>query len=118
MTHKHRLPEEFEADIDARQRNAVFPDTARNEAKFWRNVISGEQKLSWVLVVGFVLVASALVVLLGNDIRLELHGRTDNGSFGEMIFRHFGGQLLALAVVAIFLLVLKFATRPTHPDKS
>jgi hypothetical protein len=33
-------------DVDARQRNIVFPDTAQNEARFWRNIISGQQRLT------------------------------------------------------------------------
>jgi|ERR1700722_7313642 len=35
---KPREPGEWRHDIASRQRNVVFPDTARNEAQFWRNV--------------------------------------------------------------------------------
>lgn len=38
--------EEWLRDIDARQRNVVFPDTAKNEARFWRNIIEGRQRLT------------------------------------------------------------------------
>lgn len=40
-------------DVELRQRNIVFPDTAANEARFWRNLISG--KLSAIQVIGIVL---------------------------------------------------------------
>lgn len=30
--------EQWLRDIDARQRNYVFPDTVQNEARFWRNL--------------------------------------------------------------------------------
>jgi hypothetical protein len=40
--------EEWLQDIEARQRNVVFPDTVNNEARFWRNIIEGKQKLSTV----------------------------------------------------------------------
>ena len=37
MARKHQ-PEELLQDVDARQRNVVFPDTLNNETRFWRNV--------------------------------------------------------------------------------
>jgi hypothetical protein len=40
--------EEWLQDIEARQRNVVFPDTVNNEARFWRNIIEGKKKLSTV----------------------------------------------------------------------
>ncbi len=53
MTHKNR---------DAnRQRNTAFPDTAANEARFRRNVITGKRKLSGLQSLG--IVAMALIVL-------------------------------------------------------
>lgn len=55
-----RSPDEFLRDVEARQRNIVFPDTASNEARFWRNVISGKTRLSTVQVVGIVLVCGIL----------------------------------------------------------
>ena len=35
---KHEPLEEFLKDVDSRQRNIVFPDTTRNEARFWKNI--------------------------------------------------------------------------------
>lgn len=37
MAHQHQH-EEFARDVEARQRNIVFPDTVQNEARFWRNL--------------------------------------------------------------------------------
>jgi hypothetical protein len=34
----HHQSEELSRDIEGRQRNIVFPDTVRNEARFWRNL--------------------------------------------------------------------------------
>jgi hypothetical protein len=34
----------------------VFPDTAQNEARFWRNIISGQQRLTAVQIVGIVII--------------------------------------------------------------
>jgi hypothetical protein len=33
--------DEWLRDVDARQRNVVFPDTVQNEARFWRNLGKG-----------------------------------------------------------------------------
>lgn len=43
-------------DVELSQRNTVFPDTAANEARFWRNLISGKQRISTVQVIGIVLI--------------------------------------------------------------
>jgi hypothetical protein len=37
-------------DLDARQRNAVFPDTVQNEARFWRNL--GKQGWTTTIKIG------------------------------------------------------------------
>jgi hypothetical protein len=37
MRHRHH-GEQWMQDIEARQRNVVFPDTVQNEARFWRNL--------------------------------------------------------------------------------
>jgi len=58
---------EWLQDIEARQRNIVFPDTANNEARFWRNIMEGRQHLSIVQKVGvglFGLLALGLFVLI------------------------------------------------------
>ncbi|HEX6802136.1 MAG TPA: hypothetical protein VF133_00520 [Terriglobales bacterium] len=53
---------EWMRDVELSQRNIVFPDTAANEARFWRTLISG--KLTTVQVIGVVfycgLVAGAI----------------------------------------------------------
>jgi len=38
MGHRKPTSEEWARDIEARQRNVVFPDTVQNDARFWRNV--------------------------------------------------------------------------------
>lgn len=50
---KRGRKQEWMRDLELRQRNIVFPDTAANEARFWRNLISG--KLSAVQVIGIIL---------------------------------------------------------------
>jgi hypothetical protein len=51
---------EWLRDVAERQRNVVFPDTATNEARFWRNIISGKSHLTIVQTIGIALVWLAL----------------------------------------------------------
>jgi hypothetical protein len=54
-----RSPDEFRRDIDMRQRNLVYPDTLRNEARGWPGLMTSKEPLSIVQVVGM------LIMLLG-----------------------------------------------------
>jgi hypothetical protein len=49
-------------EVELRERNTVFPDTALNEARFWRNLVSGKQRVSAAHVVFIVLVCGVLAV--------------------------------------------------------
>src|SRR5438034_3575491 len=51
-------------DVEMRQRNIVFPDTAANEARFWANIISGKSRFSQTQVVGIAIIALALLLPL------------------------------------------------------
>jgi hypothetical protein len=55
MGHQKRTSEEWARDIEARQRNLVFPDTVQNEARFWRNV--GNQPWTPATKIGLALLA-------------------------------------------------------------
>lgn len=59
MTHKDR--DEWLRDIDARQRNIVFPDTLQNEARFWRNLYTGKVKPKPVTWIGLALLGGTLI---------------------------------------------------------
>ena len=43
---RRKTQREWLQDVEARQRNVVFPDTANNEARFWRNIMEGRQRLT------------------------------------------------------------------------
>jgi hypothetical protein len=42
----HQNKDRWVDDIDARQRNVIFPDTLQNEARFWRNLGTTPSKTS------------------------------------------------------------------------
>jgi hypothetical protein len=99
---------EWRQDVDARQRNIVFPDTAANEARFWRNLIASKGHLTvaqWVGLglVGFTL---ALVALLPVFWSHKIYGSWVRGVESEAI-----NWLLGAAFLAVFLLALTWATR-------
>jgi hypothetical protein len=63
-----RTRDELLRDVYARQRDVVFPDTAQNEARFWRNIVEAPRTLTCVQVIGIVLIVGCLmfcVALLG-----------------------------------------------------
>ncbi len=110
MTKKAKR-EEWLRDVHASQRNTVFPDTASNEARLWRNLLSSKRVLTTVQILGlallFITLGGALLGLVLDGFRYPYHG-----SLWQLIMSRFGGYLLALAVVGVFLLVMQFVTRP------
>jgi hypothetical protein len=64
MSQRHH--QQWQQDVDARQRNIIFPDTAANEARFWRNLIARKGRLTVVQWIGLGLMGFtlALVALL------------------------------------------------------
>jgi hypothetical protein len=67
MHGKHKQREEWLRDVEARQRNVVFPDTVQNEARFWRNLGKGPSstsaKAGLVVLAIFVFVSAAIVLV-------------------------------------------------------
>jgi hypothetical protein len=63
----HQKRDQWLQDIDARQRNVVFPDTVQNEARFWRNLGKGPSSTSarsgLVVLAIFVFVWAAIILV-------------------------------------------------------
>jgi hypothetical protein len=57
--------DEWLRDIDARQRNIVFPDTVQNKGRFWRNLYHGKQPLNTAQWAGVILLYLSAAVSLG-----------------------------------------------------
>lgn len=49
-------------DVELSQRNIVFPDTASNEARFWRNLLSDKRPLSTAQLMFILLVCGLLAM--------------------------------------------------------
>jgi hypothetical protein len=66
MTNRHKR-DQWLQDIEASQRNIVFPDTVQNEARFWRNLGKGpfrtSAKAGLVVLAIFVFVWAAIFLV-------------------------------------------------------
>jgi hypothetical protein len=60
---KRKTQDDWLRDVSSRQRNLVFPDTARNEAQFWRNLIEGRRQLTAAQRVGIGIMSAAAIAI-------------------------------------------------------
>jgi len=97
--------DDWRRDLDARQRNVEFPDTAANEARFWRNIISGKEKLRPSQVAGIALICFTLAAAIYSYISFQLRVSGAQGTLWERILGTFGDWLILFAVAAAVLLV-------------
>ena len=105
---RRKSKEEWLQDIEARQRNIVFPDTAQNEARFWRNLIEGKERLTIVQVVGICVFALAVLALLFYTIFIDSY--SPGLSWANLVIGAFR-WLIVLVLLGIFLLVFTFSQR-------
>jgi hypothetical protein len=99
----HHTKEEWLEDIEQRQRNVVFPDTAGNEARFWRNLVEDKGKLTAIQEVGVaVMVIAALGLFF---ITFEMNG----------LVQGLIDWVLALGFLAAFLGIFTIANRGKRP---
>src|SRR4051812_27821757 len=107
---KHQDREDWLRDVEASQRNTVFPDTADNERRFWKNVLSGKRPLSLVQAVGLFLIGLMLICLLFSTIADPFREGRGKLPLWAFVINNYGGYIIALGVLGGFLLLLKFAT--------
>jgi len=104
-------------DVRQRQRNVVFPDTAANESRFWRNIISGKEKLSLSQIVGITLVYLAVAAAAYGVISTQVRVSGIQGTLWERVVGNFGAWFILLGIGAAFLLVGKWISRRSNPGK-
>jgi ABC-type bacteriocin/lantibiotic exporter with double-glycine peptidase domain len=101
MSRRH---EEWLQDLTDRQRNIVFPDTAANEARFWRNLFNGTRSLSGVQFAGIAVLAIALLAIVFSTFIDPRRGFSWQKTLGALI-----SWILAFALLGGFLIVFRFA---------
>lgn len=102
--------EEWLQDIDARQRNTVFPDTVQNEGRFWRNLASGKQKLTIVQIIGIALMFLPLIAIFWSDAALKFRFAA-SGSILDRLVPVFAEWAIIVVVFVVFFLVLRWRVR-------
>jgi hypothetical protein len=96
-------------DVAERQRNLVFPDTARNLGGFWRGVRN--QKLNLAQSVGLlILIVFYVVLLIG---LVAQNWSTGPASAWQKVFYGYGPYLLLSAPLILFFLLLHWRMRHT-----
>jgi Flp pilus assembly protein TadB len=64
---KRRRREQWMSEVERSQRNIVFPDTAKNERRFWNEIINGNRHLTisqiFIICVYYAFMAFCVVVL-------------------------------------------------------
>ncbi len=95
MKSKHQA--EWQRDLEKRQRNVVFPDTAENEATLWRNL--GARQWNGFVIAGLVLVCLTLALSIAGLISIQFKGY-DQGTFFQRVLQAFGTWIILLAAIA------------------
>jgi len=102
--------EEWLQDINARQRNTVFPDTVQNEGRLWRNLASGKQKLTIVQVIGIALFFLTIVAIFWGQAADGLRYAA-SGSILDRFVAAFGWWAIILGLFGVLFLVLRWRVR-------
>lgn len=102
--------EEWLKDVEARQRNVVFPETAANEARFWRNLIASRNGLTVVQKVGvlavFAVAACTIVVPIAWQFRHSEASRLSDRLLGT-----FAPWCIGLVIFLVLFLILRWGVR-------
>jgi len=112
---KRHSKDEWLRDIDARQRNVVFPDTVQNEGRFWRNIYSGEQRLNAAQWVGVLL----LFIFFGGSLVFYLVVLWPEGEapWWQKVIDSYGISMLVLGACALLVILgNRRARRKRHLD--
>jgi TRAP-type C4-dicarboxylate transport system permease small subunit len=101
MSRRH---EEWLRDVTDRQRNIAFPDTAANEARFWRNLFNGTRSLTGINFAGIAVLAIAVLAIVFSTFIDPDRGFSWQNTLGALI-----RWVLAFALLGGFLIVFRFA---------
>ena len=102
--------EEWEQDVNARQRNVVFPDTARNEGRFWRNLVSVKEKLTIVQAIGLALFLLIPASIFWSDAVRQFHFAAA-GSTLDRLVPVVVDWAIKLGLFGVFFLILRWGVR-------
>jgi hypothetical protein len=102
--------EEWEQDVNARQRSIVFPDSVQNEARLWRNLWSGRKKLTLVQGIGLAMLFLLCAGILWSDAYTRFR-YASSGSIFERLIAAFGWWAIIFGLFGVFFLLLRWRVR-------
>ena len=105
-----RSPNEFQRDMEMRQRNIVYPDTLRNEIRGWRGLITSKEPLSALQVVGlltFYLAALTVLFVMGREVLSELRQASGPGVRLQVL----GIHVISFVLMGAVFLLLRWRVR-------
>jgi hypothetical protein len=99
-------------DIDARQRNVVFPDTVQNEGRFWRNIWAGKS-LSLAQRVGVLV----LLLFFGGSVLfyLRMLWPEGQGSWWQKVISGYGVYIVVVGAIVAFVVIGNRRARRNAP---
>ena len=106
--------EEWQRDINARQRNVVVPDTAQNDGRLWRNLARGKQKLTIVQIIGAALIFLTLAGISWREAVRTFTFGTSGSTFDRFVatLASLGSAVaIPLGLLGIIFLVLRWRVR-------
>jgi hypothetical protein len=109
-----RSTNEFQRDIEMRQRNIVFPDTLRNEARGWRGLLTSKEPLSVVQVVGMLMMLLGVPLVMVKLALTQFHNTSGNGV--SRVVAGFGGYVIYLLICGALFLLLRWRVRKALAD--
>ena len=99
-------------DVEMRQRNIVFPDTMKNEARFWRNLMSSKGHLTATQIIGISLMYLSLIVGWVVLAIIQFHATSDPDSGWVMHILHaYGVSLISAVFIGCGFLMLRWRVR-------
>jgi|SRR5215469_626512 len=103
---------ELQRDIEARQRNIVYPDTLRNEARGWRNLITSKEPLSILQIVALLALYLSMLSMLVffGELALSQY-RNTSGTGVSRVVAGFGGYVIVLVLCGAVFLLLRWRVR-------
>jgi hypothetical protein len=106
--------EEWQQDINARQRNIAFPDAAQDEGRLWRNLVNGNQKLTIVQAIGAALIFLTIVGISWREAVRTFTFATSGSTLDRLVatLERLGSHVtFALGLLAIIFLFLRWRVR-------
>lgn len=109
-----RSTDEFRPDLEIRQRNLVYPDTLRNEARGWRGLMTSKEPLSVVQVVGLSIMLLGLPLVMVKLALTQFHDTPGTGA--RRLVAGLGGYVIYLVICGALFPLLRWRVRKALGD--